>query len=99
MHAFFLSDEFSALATFVSLLGDVAILILTVYTFHLTAVSRKLELVSPSFSSSTFFGEVIGLSIMNKSLHAIPVQSVFIKCVYNEALGKERLWIYYYRLL
>lgn len=85
MHAFFLSDEFSALATFVSLLGDVAILILTVYTFHLTAVSRKLELVSPSFSSSTFFGEVIGLSIMNKSLHAIPIQSVFIM----KRLGKN----------
>ncbi len=78
MIAFFLSDSFSAIATFLSLIGNVAILILTIYTFHLTTVSRKLELTSPSFSSSTFYGEVIGLSIMNKSLHSIPIQDIFI---------------------
>ena len=85
MLAFFLSDNFSAIATFLSLLGDVAILILTIYTFHLTTVSRKLELTSPSFSSSTFYGEIIGLNIMNKSLHSIPIQNVFIM----KQLGKN----------
>ena len=85
MIEFFLSDSFSAIVTFLSLLGDVAILILTIYTFHLTTISRKLELISPSFSLSLFYGEIIGLNIMNKSLHSIPIQDVFIM----KQLGKS----------
>lgn len=82
---FISSDEFSAFSTIFSLLGDTAILILTIYTLHITAFSRKLEFISPSFSSSTFHGHSMTITVMNKTLHAIPVSEVVI---YKRYKGK-----------
>lgn len=72
------SVGFSAFSAVCSLLGDTAVLILTIYTLHLTAFSRKLVLISPSFHYSMFYGTKITLTVMNKSLHSIPVEHVFI---------------------
>lgn len=73
-----LTKEFYALTTLLSLLVNIVVLALAGYTLYLTAFSSKLELVSPSFNSSTFYGEVMGLTLVNKSLHAIPIQKIFI---------------------
>lgn len=88
---FVLSDNFSAFSTVFGLLGDAAVLILTVYTLHITAFSRRLNLVSPSFQGSAFYGETIALTLMNKSLHALPVQAVFV-------MKKHRGKFYYINL-
>ena len=81
---FLTSDCFNTFATVFGLLGDAAVLILTIYTLHITAFSRKLELISPSYHGSTFYGEKIGLTLMNKSLHAIPIQSIFVLKRFND---------------
>ena len=73
-----ISETFSSIATLLSLLGDAAVLILTIYTLHITAFSRKLMLVKQSVHYSTFYGNSISFTFMNKSLHAIPVENVFI---------------------
>lgn len=75
---FLTSESFGIFATLFGLLGDAAVLVLTLYTLHITAFSKKLELVSPSFGFSMFEGERMSLTFMNKSLHAIPIQKVFI---------------------
>lgn len=78
------SDEFSALSTIWSLFGDTAVLILTIYTLHLTAFSRRLELISPSIHFIMFNGTKVTFTVMNKSLHSIPVQKLFILKPYKE---------------
>ena len=67
-----LTPGFSAFRTVVGLIADIAVLALAGYTLYITAFSKKLELVSPSFSGSMFYGEEMALTLMNKSLHAIP---------------------------
>lgn len=61
-----------------SWLADVAVLFLTVYTFYLTAISKKVDFISPTFVGSTFEGNRMSLTFMNKTLHAIPVTRVFL---------------------
>ena len=78
-----LTPGFSAFRTVVGLIADIAVLALAGYTLYITAFSKKLELVSPSFSGSMFYGEEMALTLMNKSLHAIPVQRVFILKYYK----------------
>ncbi len=73
-----LSEGFSVFASVFGLLGDLALLGLTIYTLHLTAFSRKLEWVSNWFNGSSFFGNRIDVILMNKTLHAIPIQSLFV---------------------
>lgn len=72
------SEQFSAFATVAGLIGDAAVLVLTIYTLHITAFAKKLVFVSPSFSASAFHGNKIGLTLMNKALHALPIQSIFV---------------------
>lgn len=72
------SDKFSAFATLCGLIGDAATLFLTIYTLHITAFSRKLKLVTITHHLSNFWGEGMTFTLMNKSLHAIPVQKVFV---------------------
>lgn len=64
--------------TLFSWLADVAVLFFTVYTFYLTAVSKKVDFISPTFGGSTFEGNRMSLTFMNKTLHAIPVTHVFL---------------------
>lgn len=80
----FESPYFSGIATVVGLLGDAAVLYLTIYTLHITAFARKLELISPSIKTTTFYGNSMAITVMNKSLHAIPVQSVFVMKRHNK---------------
>lgn len=77
------SDGFTAFVTLWGLIGDAAVLALTIYTLHITAFSRKLKLISPSFGHSIFYGTRIALTVMNKSLHAIPAQKVFVMKLYE----------------
>ena len=72
------SEKFSAFATLCGLIGDMAVLALTIYTLHITAFSRKLKFVTISHHTSKFWGQGITFTVMNKSLHAIPVQNVFV---------------------
>lgn len=78
-----LTPGFSAFRAVVGLIADIAVLVLAGYTLYITAFSKKLELVSPSFSGSMFYGEKIALTLMNKSLHSIPVQRIFILKLYE----------------
>lgn len=73
----FVPQEFHDIAAIVGLFSDIAILILTVYTLYLTAFKRKLELVCPSYHVSAFWGESVALTISNRSLHTMPIRSVF----------------------
>ena len=66
------------LMTVFSWLADVAVLFLTVYTFYLTAISKKVDFISPTFGSSTFEGNRMSLTFLNKTVHAIPVVHVFL---------------------
>lgn len=75
---FLTSESFETLATILGLLADTAVLVLTSYTLYITALSKKVELVSPSFSFSSFEGKQMALTFINKSLHTIPIKSVFI---------------------
>ena len=75
---FILSPEFNAFATVASLFGDAAAVFLATYTFYLTVLSNNLVYVSSSFQGSKFYGTVLAVSLQNKTLHAIPIQSVFI---------------------
>lgn len=77
------SNGFSAFSSVFSLIGDAAVLVLTVYTLHLTAFSRKLVLISPSFNYSTYHGTSITFTVMNKTLHSIPVNSIFVMKRHN----------------
>lgn len=88
-----LSDGFSAFVSVFSLVGDAAVLVLAIYTLHITAISRKIEFISPSFSSSLFDGDQISVTLMNKSLHTIPIQEVIIlKRVNAERKDKGVFW-------
>lgn len=69
---------FDTITTIAGLVGDAAVLVLTIYTLHITAWSRKVELISPSFQTSLFYGNTMGISIINKTLRSIPVQRVFV---------------------
>lgn len=78
MLEFFTSAPFLTFSNIFGIIGDVAVLVLMIYTLYITAFSRKLEYLSPSVSYSTFYGNKISLTFMNKSLHAIPIQRVFL---------------------
>lgn len=91
---FLLSQEFSALVTVFGLLGDTVVLILMIYTLHITAIARKLELAYPSHHASTFWGETISFTMLNKSLHAMPIQSVFVMKKHNGDFYMIRLMAY-----
>lgn len=69
---------FEHLTTVLSLLGDAAVLVLTVYTLNITAFSKRLKFISCSTSYSMFFGTTVSITLMNKSLHAIPISEIFI---------------------
>ena len=74
----FLSDGFISISSLISLIANIAILFLTVYTLYITALSRKLKYVSRSKSYNTFFGNSLSVCLMNQSLHAIPIRKIFI---------------------
>ncbi len=76
-------EIFSAFATLFSLLGDAAVLILTIYTLHITAFSKKLEILSSSSKYNTFYGNGLSFTVVNKTLHDIPIQKVFILKYYE----------------
>lgn len=69
---------FETIATIAGLIGDAAVLVLTIYTLHITAWSRKVELLSPSFHTDLYHGNKMGVSVLNKTLRAIPVQRIFV---------------------
>ena len=75
---FFQSQIFSSIANLISLLANLCVLGITVYTLYLTAFSKKISFVSMGSSSSLFYGEKFHLSLTNRSLHAIPVLEVFL---------------------
>lgn len=75
---FVLSEEFSSFASVIGLITNIVVLILAGYTLYIIAFSKEVVLVSPSFNTTMFYGDQISLTLMNKSLHAIPVQKVFI---------------------
>jgi len=79
---FILSPGFTAFATVACLLGDFAAVALAAYGLYLTAFSKKLHYVSISRHMSKFFGSVLALSLQNGTLHAIPIQSVFLMAKY-----------------
>ena len=80
---FILSPGFSAFAIVVGLLGDTAAVLLAAYGLYLTAFSKKLHYVSISGHMSKFFGSVLALSLQNGTLHAIPIQSIFLMTKYG----------------
>lgn len=75
---FGLSNEFRAVAAYFSFFADFVLLVLSLYTLYITKFSKNIELISPTFSSSLFYGTEIGFTLMNKTLHTIPIQSIFI---------------------
>ena len=62
----------------IGLLADIAVLILTAYTLYITAFSHKVELISSCVNYPKFEGYRSAMTLMNKSLHAIPIQGVFL---------------------
>lgn len=80
---FILSPGFTAFATVAGLLGDIAAVSFAGYGLYLTAFSKKLQYVSISGHMSKFFGSVLALSLQNGTLHAIPIQSVFLMTKYG----------------
>lgn len=76
-------EPFSVFSTLFSFLGDAAILVLTIYTLHITAFSKKLAILSLSLKYNTFYGNGLSFTVVNKTLHAIPVQKVFILKYYE----------------
>ena len=78
MTEFLLSKEFTAITSLFGLLVDVVLLSLSLYTLYITKFSKKIVLVGPFYDSSMYYGTKLGLTLMNKTLHAIPVQYVFV---------------------
>lgn len=62
----------------IGMVSDIAVLILTIYTFHITAVSRKLGFISMGQEYTMFYGSKLYLSLKNNALHSIPVTKVFL---------------------
>lgn len=71
-------EIYNNISNVISFLANLCVLGITIYTFYLTVFSRKLSFVSMGFSSSLFYGESISISLLNQSLHAIPVTEVFL---------------------
>lgn len=69
---------FEELSNLISLIANLCVLVMTAYTLHLTAFSRKISFVSMGSSFQMFFGESLHLHLKNQSLHAIPVTRVFL---------------------
>lgn len=72
------SPVISAIATIVGIIADIAILVMTIYTLYITAFSKRMKFISVSFQHNIFYGEHVSISLMNRSLHAIPVQELFV---------------------
>ena len=78
MKEFLLTSEFAAINSLFGLLVDIVLLGLSFYTLYITKFSKKIVLVAPFYYSSMYFGTKLGLTLMNKTLHAIPVQYIFV---------------------
>ena len=59
-----------------SLLANICVLFLTGITFYLTTFSNKIKFISSGFSSSTFYGDTISISLENTTLHSISISSI-----------------------
>lgn len=75
---------FSILKEYISPLGDACILLLTIYTFYRTYVSKKINFLGFSLNSSIWDGFSIGVNIQNWSLSTISVNK--IELVINEEI-------------
>lgn len=79
---FILSDDFEAVSVLIGLIANIAVLVLTAFTLYITAFAKRLKYVSVVTNYNIFFGESISIGLMNRSLHAIPIQELFLmKCV------------------
>lgn len=78
MLVFLQSQAFISCSNFISLLANICVLWITLYTLYLTAFSQKLSFVSLGTDSSMFYGEKYQVCLTNRSLHAIPIISVFL---------------------
>ena len=59
-----------------SLLANICVLLLTGITFYLTTFSNKIKFISYGFSSSSFYGDTISISLENTTLHSISISSI-----------------------
>ena len=80
---YILSQEVSAIMAVIGCISDVFVVVLTCYTFFLTVYSKNLKYVSFSTNSTLFFGTTLAITIMKKTLHVLPIQSVFIMKKYR----------------
>lgn len=88
---FLLSEGFSAFSIVITILGNIAILGLTIYTLCITRFSKKIKLIKKSYHESCFWGNKYSVFLMNETLHSIPIQSIFILFKCNGAY-------YYYQI-
>lgn len=75
---FISSAEFTAFSTIFNLFGNIATLLLTGLTFHLTIFSKKITLLGTTIDTNTFNGTKIALTLKNETLHSISVEDIFI---------------------
>lgn len=61
-----------------SLVGDVCLFAITVYTFRLTVFPKKLRFIGYRPSFSTFEGDSLSITLENRSLSPVVVQSVYM---------------------
>lgn len=73
-----MAKEYNMFFKIAGFIGDLAVFALSFYTLFITAISKKVKLLTFGVSSSLFYGTDISITVMNKSLHPIPVQSFFI---------------------
>lgn len=61
-----------------SLVGDICLLAITAYTFRLTVFPKKLRFIGYRPSFSTFEGDSLSITLENRSLSPVVVQSVYL---------------------
>lgn len=76
--SFLNSDGFSAFSIILGVLSNIATLVLTLYTFYLTTLSKNISLIGSSLNHSCFNGTKITFTVKNRTLHSISVEGIFI---------------------
>lgn len=68
--------NWETLKDIISVIGDVCLFFISVYTFKLTIYPKKLKFIGYNYHSSAFYGNSLEITLENRSLCPIVVRSV-----------------------
>ena len=84
----FVFSVFSFVSNVISIIAN----LLQIHTFYNTRFSKEIRLIRKSYHSSCFWGNKYSVFLMNKTLHSLPIQEIFILSKYNDIFYRFEIY-------